>query len=63
MGFLRFVLGIVAFIIAVKLLAILLAVIGFALKIVWLAVVVGIIVLVAWGIYKLLTPDRASEQV
>jgi hypothetical protein len=60
MGFLRFVLGIVAFLIAVKLLGILLGIIGFALHLAWLAIVVGLIVLVAWGIYRLLVPRRAE---
>ena len=61
MGFLRFILGIVAFVVAVKLLAILLGIIGFALKLVWLAVVVGLVVLVAWGVYKLITPGKTAQ--
>ena len=62
MGFLRFVLGIVAFVIAIKLVAILLAVIGFALKLLWIAIVLGVLVLVAWGIYKMVSP-RSAQQV
>ena len=61
MGFLRFILGIVAFIIAVKLLAMLLLIVGFALKIAWLAVVLGLIVLVAWVIYKVLVPNKTAQ--
>jgi hypothetical protein len=61
MGFLRFILGIVAFVIAVKLLAILLGITVFFLKLIWLAIVVGLVVLVAWGIYKLITP-RSTQQ-
>ena len=62
MGFLRFVLGLVAFVIAIKLVAILLAVIGFALKLLWIAIVLGVLVLVAWGIYKMVSP-RSAQQV
>jgi hypothetical protein len=61
MGFLRFVLGIVAFMIAIKLVAILLGIIGFALKLIWIAIVLGVIVLVAWGVYRLVSP-RAPQQ-
>jgi len=56
MGFIRFVLGLVAFFIAVKLVAVLLAIIGFALKLLWIAIVLGVFVLVAWVIYKLISP-------
>ncbi len=61
MGFLRFVLGLVAFVIAIKLVAILLAIIGFALKLLWIAVVLGVFVLVAWLIYKVIAPRRAQQ--
>ena len=61
MGFLRFVFGMVAFVIAIKLVAILLAIIGFALKLVWIAVVLGVFVLVAWLVYKMVSP-RSPQQ-
>jgi hypothetical protein len=61
MGFLRFVLGLVAFVIAIKLVAILLAIIGFALKLLWIAVVLGVFVLVAWLIYKMISPRSAQQ--
>ena len=61
MGFLRFVLGLVAFVIAIKLVAILLGVIGFALKLLWIAIVLGVLVLVAWLIYKMISP-RSTQQ-
>ena len=61
MGFLRFVLGMVAFAIAIKLVAILLAIIGFALKLLWIAVVLGVFVLVAWLIYKMISPRSAQQ--
>jgi hypothetical protein len=62
MGFLRFVLGLVAFAIAIKLVAIVLGIIGFALKLLWIAIVLGVIVLVAWLIYKMVSP-RSAQQV
>ena len=65
MGFVKFVLGtigsIVAFVISIKLLAILLALVGFALKLLWLAVVVGFFLLIAWVVYKIVTPRRAEQ--
>jgi hypothetical protein len=54
--------GIVMFVIAVKLVAIILGVLGFVFKLAWLALVFGVIVLVLWGIYKLVSP-RSAEQV
>lgn len=61
MGFLRFVLGMVAFVIAIKLVAILLGIIGFALKLLWIAVVLGVFVLVAWLIYRMISPRSAQQ--
>jgi len=61
MGFLRFVLGLVAFAIAIKLVAIILAVIGFAIKLLWIAIVFGVFVLVACLVYKMITP-RSPQQ-
>jgi hypothetical protein len=61
MGFIRFVLGLVAFVIAVKLVAILLGIIGFALKLLWIAIVLGFFVLVAWVIYKMIAPRSAQQ--
>lgn len=61
MGFIRFVLGLVAFVIAIKLVAILLGIIGFALKLLWIAIVLGVLVLVAWLIYKMITPRSAQQ--
>ena len=64
MGFFAFVIktigSIVAFVIAVKLLAIILAVLGFALKLLWLAVWVGLFLVVAWVLYKIFVPRRAE---
>jgi hypothetical protein len=61
MGFIRFVFGLVAFVIAIKLVAILLAIIGFAFKLLWIAIVLGFFVLVAWVIYKMISP-RSTQQ-
>jgi hypothetical protein len=61
MGFIRFVLGLVAFVIAVKLVAIVLGIVGFVLKLLWIALVLGFFVLVAWFIYKMISP-RSTQQ-
>jgi hypothetical protein len=61
MGFLRFILGLVAFVIAIKLVSILLGIIGFALHLVWIAIVLGFFVLVAWVIYKMISPRSAQQ--
>ena len=61
MGFIRFVLGLVAFVIAVKLVAIVLGIVGFVLKLLWIALVLGFFVLVAWVIYKMISP-RSIQQ-
>jgi hypothetical protein len=65
MGFVKFLVGvigsIVAFVVAIKLLALLLAIVGFALKLIWLAVVVGIILFIAFAIYKLISPRSAHN--
>lgn len=64
MGYFAFVIktigSIVAFVIAVKLLAIILAVLGFALKLLWLAVWLGLFLFVAWVLYKIFVPRRAE---
>jgi hypothetical protein len=63
MHFLGFVIktvgSIVAFAIAVKLVALILMVLGFALKLIWLAVWVGLFVFVAWVLYKIFIPSQA----
>lgn len=61
MGFLRFILGLVAFVIAIKLVSILLGIIGFALHLAWIAIVIALLVLVAWVIYKLISPSSAQQ--
>ena len=53
--------SIVAFIVAVKLLGLLLFLVGLAVKLVWLAVIVGILTLIVWAIYKLFSPSRAEQ--
>jgi hypothetical protein len=61
MAFIRFVLGLVVFAIAITLVKFLLGIIGFALHLVWVAIVVGLFVLVAWVIYKMISP-RSTQQ-
>jgi hypothetical protein len=65
MHFLGFVMktigSIVAFAIAVKLIAIVLAILGFALKLIWLAVWAGLFLLVAWALYKIFSPRQAHQ--
>ena len=64
MGFLAFVIktvgSIVAFVIAVKLVAVILALLGFALQLLWLVVWVGLFLLVAWVLYKIFVPKKAA---
>ena len=57
----RLVLGMVAFIIAVKIVAILLAIVGFALGLIKLAVILGIFVLIGWLIYKVISPRETAQ--
>ncbi|HVF88985.1 MAG TPA: hypothetical protein VNH22_02885 [Blastocatellia bacterium] len=65
MAFLKFLIGaigsIVAFVISVKILAILLALVGFALKLLWLAVVVGGFLLLVWLAFRIFSPRRAEH--
>ena len=61
MGFIRVVLGLVAFVIAVKLVAVILTIASFLLKLLFLAIVIGLFVLVAWVIYKIISP-RSTQQ-
>ena len=64
MQLLKFVIGVLGvialFVIAIKLLGLILGLIGFALHLFWLALIVGFFVLVGWVIYKLLVPSRAQ---
>jgi hypothetical protein len=64
MGFLGFIVktigSIIVFIITVKLVALILLVLGFALKLIWLAVWVGLFVLVAWVLYKIFVPRSST---
>ena len=60
MAFLRVVFGTVAFIIAIKLVEILLGILGFVFHLLWIAIVLAAIVLVAWLIYKLIAPRSAQ---
>ena len=55
------VLGVIAlFVIAVKLLALILGLIGLAFKLFWLALIIGFFVLVGWVVYKLFVPSKVE---
>jgi hypothetical protein len=61
MGFLRFVIGTVAFIIAMKLVGVILGVAFALLHLLWIAVVIGIVAFVAWIIYKAIAPEGPAQ--
>jgi hypothetical protein len=61
MAIIRFVLGLVAFIIAIKLAVAILSIASFLLKLVMLAIVIGLFILVAWVVYRLISP-RSTQQ-
>ncbi|HKP86195.1 MAG TPA: hypothetical protein VJZ26_08870 [Blastocatellia bacterium] len=57
----RFIIGIVATIIAIKLLAFVLALVSVVLKLIGLTIVVGLFALVIWILYKIFSPPRAEQ--
>lgn len=65
MGLIKFVFGtalsIIAFAIAIKLLAILVVVVSFALKLILMAVIIGVFLLIAWIVYRLIAPRRVEQ--
>lgn len=61
MGFIRVVLGLVAFVIAIKLVAVILVVASFLLKLLFLAIVICLFALVAWIIYKIISPRNTQQ--
>ncbi|HSO75784.1 MAG TPA: hypothetical protein VLU47_13190 [Blastocatellia bacterium] len=61
MGFLRFVIGTVALIIAMKLVGVILGVVFTLLDLLWIAVVIGIVEFVAWIIYKAIAPEGPAQ--
>ena len=65
MTFLGFVIktigSIIAFALAVRLLAFILGLLGLVLKLLWLAVWVGLFLLVAWALYKIFAPGQARQ--
>lgn len=56
MGLVRFVFGILTFVIAVVVMKFVLGVVGFLLSLLWAAIVVGLLLLVGYVIYRILTP-------
>ena len=61
MGFIRFVIGTVAFVIALKLVGLILGVVFKLLHLLWIAIVVAAIGFIAWIIYKAVSP-RGPQQ-
>ena len=61
MGFLRFVIGTVVFIIAMKLVGLILGFVFTLLHLLWIAIVVGVIAFVAWIIYKAIAPEGPQQ--
>jgi hypothetical protein len=61
MGFIRFVIGTVAFVIALKLVGLILGVVFTLLHLLWIAIVVAAVGFVAWIIYKAIAP-RGPQQ-
>ncbi len=64
MGFLKFVGGVVGvffgFVLAMKLLGVLFALLGIVIGLVKLAVMVGVLALICYGVYKLFVPAERS---
>jgi phage shock protein PspC (stress-responsive transcriptional regulator) len=60
MGFLKFIIGIVSFVIAIKIAALVLGIIFTLLHLLWIAIVVGFLALVAYLIYKIVSPRRTE---
>jgi uncharacterized membrane protein len=61
MGILRFIIGVVVSIIAIKLMFFVLALVGVVLKLVGLAIVIGLFALVGWIIYRIFSPPRVEH--
>ena len=64
MGLIRFIFGtaisIIALAITMKLVAIMVGVISFILKLLLLLVIIAIFLLIAWVVYKIVAPRRAE---
>ncbi len=65
MHIIKIVLGVfgsfVAFIVALRLLGIFVFLVAIAVKLIWFAIIAGILTLIVWGIYKLFSPSRAEQ--
>jgi hypothetical protein len=61
MGFLRFIIGTVVFIIAMKLVGVILGVFFTLLHLLWITIVVGVVVFIAWMIYKAIVPEGPAQ--
>ena len=61
MGFIRFVLGLVAFVIAIKIAAFLVGIVLGVLGLIKIALVLGSFMLVAWLVYRLVSPRDPQQ--
>ena len=61
MGILRFIIGVVVSIIAIKLLFFVLVLAGVVLKLIGLAIVIGLFALVGWIIYRIFSSPRVEH--
>ena len=60
MVIIRSIIGLVSFFIAVAIAKVLLGIIGFALHLLWLAIIVGFFILIGWIVYKIIFPRNAE---
>lgn len=58
---LRFIVGLLTFVIGVAVLKIVLGLIGFALHLLWIAIVVGALALVGYVVYKIMFPHSPEH--
>ncbi|HEU4388037.1 MAG TPA: hypothetical protein VFV34_09590 [Blastocatellia bacterium] len=65
MAIVKLVLGsvvtLICMVIAVKLLAALLLIVGLAVKLIWLALIVGLIALVCYAVYRVVWPNHTEQ--
>jgi phosphoglycerol transferase MdoB-like AlkP superfamily enzyme len=55
------VLSVIAFFVALKLLAFVMGLLGLVLNLLWIAVILAFIIFVGWVIYKVVVPDKARQ--
>jgi hypothetical protein len=55
------VLGLAAIIVALKIIGIFFFVVAIAIKLLWLAILLGLVAFVGWIIYRLVSPSRVQQ--